>query len=69
MVTARLSRLRPGGSWVVVTESEEFATTLEGTVKLRGGKVMRREFPSLHDAAPVSAHPRDTSRIALVISH
>ena len=26
MVNARLTRLRPGGGWVVVTESEEFAT-------------------------------------------
>jgi hypothetical protein len=66
MVSARLTRLAPRGAWVVVTESEEFAKALETTAKLRA-KVMRREFPAFHEGAPVSVHPKETSRFALII--
>ncbi len=67
-VQARLSRLKPGGSWVVVTEKPDFASTLEVAAQHGGASVLRREFPFAHDGAPVSLHPRDKSRIALVIS-
>ncbi len=67
-VNARITRLRAGGMWVVVTEKPDFAATLEAAARLGGARVLARELPFKHDAAPVSSHPRDTSRIALVIS-
>jgi hypothetical protein len=68
MVDARLSRLKPGGSWVVVTESTEFANALEaaGEHFFGKGKVMRREIAAMHEAAPVSPHPKDPRRFALI---
>jgi hypothetical protein len=65
---ARITRLRPGGSWVVVTESGEFATTLEAAAAMNKAKVFKRAIPALHEGAPVSSHPRDIERIALIIT-
>lgn len=65
--SARLARLGPGGRWVVVTESPEFATTLRAAAESQGATVTTRGFPALHETAPGSAYPRETSRFALII--
>jgi len=64
----RISRLKPGGFWVVVTEKPDFADALEAAAALQGAKTMRRDFAPGHEAAPASAHPRDPGRIALIIT-
>lgn len=64
----RISRLKPGGSWVVVTEKPDFADTLEAAAALQGAKVMRRDFAPRHEATPLSDHPKDAGRIALIIT-
>lgn len=51
---ARISRLAPGGRWVVVTESAEFASTLEGVVAGLDVDVIRTTAPPAHEATPTS---------------
>lgn len=63
---ARLSRLAPGGRWIVVTEKAEFADTLEAVATRPGFEVTRKEIPMAHEGAPQSAHPRDTTRYLLI---
>jgi hypothetical protein len=65
---ARISRLKPGGSWVVVTEKPDFAQTLQAAASMQGAKVMRRDIPQFHDGTPRSDHPRDAGRIAIIIT-
>ena len=65
---ARISRLKPGGSWVVVTEKPDFADALEAAGQMQGATVTRSQLPPFHEGVPVSAHPRDPSRIAVVIT-
>ncbi|MDQ7802667.1 hypothetical protein Q5425_02915 [Amycolatopsis sp. A133] len=66
--TARISRLAPGGRWVVTTESVEFAETLQGVAAAqRGTSVTVREVPAHHEGAPVSQWPRDVTRFILVV--
>jgi hypothetical protein len=65
---ARISRLKPGGSWVVMTEKPEFADALEAAAKTQGAAVTRRELPPFHEGVPVSPHPQDHSRIVVVIT-
>ncbi|MBR0800718.1 hypothetical protein JQ615_35690 [Bradyrhizobium jicamae] len=68
---ARISRTKPGGTWVVVTEREGFATALEASAKLQGAKVNRYEITALdHWATPQSPHAtRDaSSRYILLVS-
>jgi hypothetical protein len=64
----RISRLKSGGSWVVVTEKPDFADTLEAAAALQGAKVMRRDIAQWHEGAPVSDHPKDAGRIAIIIT-
>jgi hypothetical protein len=64
----RISRLNPGGSWVVITEKADFADSLEAAAKVQGAQVMRRDLAIAHEATPVSTHPVDQSRIALIIT-
>jgi hypothetical protein len=66
--SVRINRLRPGGSWVVVTEKADFAATLEAAAAMNKAKVFRRAIPAAHEGAPVSSHPRDIERIALIIT-
>lgn len=63
----RLARLAPGGRWVLVTESSEFATTLEAAASRQGARVTVRQVPAAHEGAPVSAWPRDPQRFVLII--
>ncbi len=44
-VNERLVRLAPGGRWTVVTESSEFATTLEAAAQGKGVTFTVKEFP------------------------
>jgi hypothetical protein len=65
---ARISRLKPGGSWVVVTEKADFANTLEAAAAMQGAKVMRNVIPQFHEGTPVSGHPKDAGRIVVIIT-
>jgi hypothetical protein len=65
---ARVSRLKPGGSWVVVTEKVDYADALEAAGQMQGATVTRTELPPFHEGVPVSAHPKDPSRIVVVIT-
>ncbi len=66
---ARITRLRPGGAWVVVTEATDYADTLEVAAQLnKASKVLRRMFLAADESAPESLHPRALSRTALVIT-
>ncbi|MFC6705774.1 hypothetical protein [Flexivirga alba] len=66
---ARLARLTPGGRWVVITESSEFATTLEAAASRQGARVTVREVPAAHEGAPASGWPRDPQRFVLIIEN
>ena len=63
----RLARLAPGGRWVLVTESSEFATTLEAAASRQGARVTVRQVPGAHEGTPVSGWPRDPQRFVLII--
>jgi hypothetical protein len=65
---ARLSRLAPGGRWVVVTESSEFAETLEGAVFGKGVSVTKYEIPlPYHEGMPQSTWPQEANRFIFII--
>jgi hypothetical protein len=51
-----------------VTEKPDFADTLEAAAALQGAKVMRRDIAQWHEGAPVSDHPKDAGRIAIIIT-
>ena len=51
---ARISRLLPGGRWVVATEFAEFATTLEASVTGLDVDVTQTTAPIAHEATPTS---------------
>jgi hypothetical protein len=59
---ARISRLLPGGRWVVVTESREFATTLEAAVAGLDVDTIRTAPPLAHEATPSSPWLPEESR-------
>jgi len=70
---ARISRLAPGGRWVVATESSEFAATLDGVVASLGLRVTRTvaPFPPLaHEATPTSPwlSPGNQTRVILIFT-
>jgi hypothetical protein len=65
-VEARLSRLSPGGRWVLVTEDADFVTTLEAASSRPGIQSTVREFPAFHEAAPSSAYPRVSRRFLVI---
>jgi len=66
-VSERLARLAPGGRWVIVTESEEFAATIRAAAESQGATVTTRGFAAAHEAAPSSVYPRETSRSAVIV--
>jgi hypothetical protein len=66
---ARLSRLKPGGRWVLVTESPRYASLLKAVGDYDG--VVRARFrstltPLSLDEAPSSVYPRADTRFRLV---
>jgi len=64
----RISRLKPGGSWVVVTEKPDFADSLQAAATLQGARSTRYQLPQFHEGTPVSNHPRDAGRFAVIIT-
>lgn len=63
----RISRLLPGGRWVVATESEEFATTLEAAVTDLDTTVTRTTAPLAHERTPTSPWLPETARQRFVL--
>jgi hypothetical protein len=63
----RLSRLAPGGRWVVTTEAPEFAQTLEFVGRNRPGiTVTVREVPTFHEGTPASEWPEELTRFIMI---
>jgi hypothetical protein len=65
---ARLSRLKPGGRWILVTESPRYASLLKGVGDY--DDAVRARFrstlsPLLIDEAPPSSYPRAQTRFQL----
>jgi hypothetical protein len=67
-VEARLGRLKPGGSWVVVTESSEFVQTLEAVGAYAKARVTVNQIPQAHEATPQSTYPREANRYVVTFS-
>lgn len=67
-VEARLERLKPGGTWVVVTESSEFVHALEAAGAYSGARVSVNQIPQAHEATPQSRYPREASRYVVTFS-
>ena len=67
-VKARLIRLKPGGTWVVITESPKFVKTLEAVGTVIKRRVIVKEIPRYHKATPHSLHPKRNTRFAVTIS-
>jgi hypothetical protein len=65
---ARISRLEPGGSWVVVTEKATFADALQAAGELKGATVSRTQVPTFHEGVPTSSHPRDGARFVVILT-
>ncbi len=63
----RINRLLPGGRWVVATESEEFATTLEAAVTDLDITVTRTTAPLAHERTPSSPWLPETARQRFVL--
>jgi hypothetical protein len=66
-VVERLDRLAPGGRWVVVTESAEFAATVRAAAEMKGARVTTRPIPAHHEGAPQSSYPREPTRQTMII--
>ena len=62
----RIRRLLPGGRWVVATESDEFATTLQAAAGPEVA-VSRTTAPLEHEATPTSPWLPETSRERFVL--
>lgn len=65
----RIARLAPGGRWVLLTESGEFAHTLRAAASRLNVRVNVRQysrFPEFHEATPASSWPRDPTRFLVV---
>jgi RHS repeat-associated protein len=67
-VEARLGRLTPGGTWVVVTESSEFVQALEAAGTYSGARVTVNQIPQAHEATPQSTYPRETTRYVVTFT-
>jgi len=69
LALARLARLKPGGRWILVTESRRYASLLkavadyDGAVRLRFRSALT---PLSIDEAPPSVYPRADTRFRLV---
>ena len=66
-ILARVARLAPGGRWVVMTESAEFAEAVEGVARLQGVTVRGTCVAPYHEAVPASVYPREIGRYVLII--
>ena len=67
-IEARLARLKTGGTWVLITESSDFAQALEIAGSLANARVTVYQTPLAHEATPQSAYPREHSRFVLTFS-
>jgi hypothetical protein len=67
MATERISRLEPGGRWVVTTESSEFVQMLEIVGRMQGTNVTSHEVPPHHEATPNSPHVVEQTRFIVVV--
>jgi hypothetical protein len=65
--TERISRLEPGGRWIVATEAPEFVQVLEIAGAAQGARVVSHEIPRFHEATPDSPHARDETRFIVTI--
>ena len=66
---ARLSRLRPGGRWILITESPRYASLLKAVGDY--DDAVRARFRSTRsvlstDEAPPSSYPRADTRYRLI---
>ncbi|MEH0828751.1 MULTISPECIES: hypothetical protein [unclassified Micromonospora] len=55
-VTQRVDRLRPGGQWIVVTESPDFAKSLAGVAPRPGVRIWTTEYTTIRNGAAVPRH-------------
>ena len=51
-----------------MTEKAVFADALEAAAQTLGSAVTRREPPPFQEGVPLSGHPKDPSRIVIVIT-
>lgn len=63
----RVSRLEPGGRWVVATEAPEFVTVLELVGRQQGAQVTTHQVPRHHEATPDSPHLQDRTRFIVIV--
>jgi hypothetical protein len=66
---ARISRLAPGGRWVLFTESARFASMLKavGDYDMLGGEYRMALASVPSDVAPPSTYPSINSRYRLIV--
>jgi hypothetical protein len=67
-VAARLARLNPKGTWVLITEAPEFADSLEIAGARANARVTVDRIPLYHEATPQSSYPREMSRYVLTFT-
>jgi hypothetical protein len=69
MASERLSRLAPGGRWIVVTEApeEEFVSSLRAVAVQERAALTVRQFPAFHEGAPWSGYASYTTRRFVLI--
>jgi hypothetical protein len=68
MATERISRLEPGGRWVVTTESAEFVQMLQVVGSMQGTNVTSHEVPRYHEATPDSPqHIVEPTRFIVIV--
>jgi hypothetical protein len=65
--TERISRLEPGGRWVVTTESAEYVQMLEVVGRMQGASVTAHEIPRHHEATPDSPHVVESTRFIVTV--
>jgi hypothetical protein len=67
MAAERISRLQPGGHWVVTTESAEFVQMLQLVGAEQGARVTAHEVPRYHEATPDSPHVVEETRFVVTV--
>src|SRR5271168_4013325 len=67
MAAERISRLEPGGVWIIATESDEFVGMLQYLGQKHGAQVTANEIPRYHEATPDSPHAIDPKRYIVTI--
>lgn len=63
----RITRLEPGGRWVVATESAEFVQMLQLVGGMQGVRVTSHEVPRYHEATPDSPHVVEPTRYIVTV--